>query len=79
MYGRTQQFNNTHKKTHFPLDKNEKVQKDEPIKVPSINPMRAYREEQSKKEAECEQNKLNIIIENIEAYDGTAAGQKDVN
>lgn len=57
----------------------QKVVKGEAIETPSFNPMRAYREEQSKKEADREQSRYNTIMENIEAYDGTGMGQKDVN
>ncbi len=57
----------------------QKAAKGEPIETPSFHPVRAYREEQSKKEAEREQSKFNLIMENIDIYDGTGAGQKDVN
>lgn len=57
----------------------QKVSKDEPIEISFVNPMKAYREEQSRKEAEKEQIRRNTIMENIEVYDGTSAGQKDVN
>ena len=33
---------------------------------------------QEAKEAEAEKNRLDVILENIERYDGTGAGQKDV-
>ena len=52
--------------------------KGEPIELPSINPMEAIREAQDKREAEREQRKLDIIQQNIETYDGTGNGQKDV-
>lgn len=57
----------------------QKVSNGEPIEISMVNPMKAYREEQSRKEAEKEQIRRNTIMENIEAYDGTSAGQKDVN
>ena len=56
--------------------------KGEPIELhslPSINPLQVYREQQKKKEAEREQDKLATILQNIEAYDGTGANQKDVS
>lgn len=56
----------------------QKVVKGEPIEIPSLNPMKAYREAQERKEAEREADKLDTILQNIEAYDGTGAGQKDV-
>ena len=58
------------------------VVKGEPIELPSlpsINPLQAYREQQKKKEAEREQDKLDTILHNIEAYNGTGANQKDVS
>ena len=57
----------------------QKVVKGEPIELPSVNPMKAYRESQDRKQAEREADKLGTILANIEAYDGTSAGQKDVN
>lgn len=56
----------------------QKVVKGEPIELPTINPMEAYREREAKKEAAREQERLETIMQNIEAYDGTASGQRDV-
>ena len=56
----------------------QKVDKGEDIELPSINPMKAYREAQDRKQAEREADKLDTILQNIEAYDGTSMGQKDV-
>ena len=55
------------------------VVKGEPIELPSINPIKAYRERESNKQAEREADKLATIMQNIEAYDGTGANQKDVS
>ena len=55
------------------------VVKGEPIELPSINPLKAYREQKDRKKAEREQEKLATILQNIEAYDGTWANQKDVS
>jgi hypothetical protein len=54
------------------------VQKGEKIEMPSVNPLKASEERQNKKQAEREQEKLNVILRNIEGYDGTARGQEDV-
>lgn len=54
------------------------VSKGEDIELPSINPLEAYRKHEAKKEAEAEQNKIDTIMQNIESYNGTSAGQKDV-
>lgn len=53
------------------------VSKGEKVEMP-INPMLSAKERQAKQEAELEQNRLNTILENIERYDGTSAGQKEV-
>lgn len=57
----------------------QKVVKGEPIEIPSLNPMKAYREAQDRKQAEREAERNEMIMQNIEVYDGTSAGQKDVN
>lgn len=54
------------------------VSKGEEIKLPTVNPFEAYREHEEKKQARMEQDKLNTIMQNIEKYDGTSAGQEDV-
>lgn len=54
------------------------VSKGEDIKTPTINPLKAYRENEQRKEAEKEQNRIATVMQNIEAYDGTGRGQKDV-
>ncbi|MEE0981459.1 MAG: hypothetical protein U0K91_07220 [Acutalibacteraceae bacterium] len=56
----------------------QKVVKGEPIELPSVDPMKAYREKQDRKQAEKEADKISTILQNIEAYDGTSMGQKDV-
>ena len=48
------------------------------IKVPTVNPMELYRAHQGRKEAEKEAEKLDALMHNIEVYDGTSAGQKDI-
>ena len=56
----------------------QKVVKGEEIKAPEITIPTPIRDYQKKKQAEAEQNRLETIMQNIEAYDGTSAGQKDV-
>lgn len=56
----------------------QKVVKGEEIKAPEITiptPVQDYRK---KKQVEAEQERLDTILNNIEAYDGTSVGQKDV-
>jgi uroporphyrinogen-III decarboxylase len=49
------------------------------IETPTIkSPLETYREHQDKKKAKEEQNKLEVIMQNIERYDGTANHQTDV-
>jgi hypothetical protein len=50
----------------------------EKVEMPSIDPLKAVREHQAKKEEEMERDRDNTILSNIDAYDGTANGQKDV-
>jgi hypothetical protein len=57
----------------------QKVVKGEDIELPTINPMEIIRERQDKKQAQMEQDKLDTIMRNIEAYDGTGKGQEDVS
>lgn len=54
------------------------VSRGEKIELPKIDPMQTIRENRSKKKAESEQNRRDVILRNIEAYDGTANGQRDV-
>lgn len=56
----------------------QKVSKGEDIPVPSLNPMKAIREREDRKQAEAEQKRLETLMRNIENYDGTARGQEDV-
>lgn len=54
------------------------VQKGESIKVPSVNPMEAVREHKARKETQQKQDRMETILQNIESYDGTPIGQRDV-
>lgn len=56
----------------------QQASKGEEIEIPSVNPMEAVREHRAKKEAEWEQSRIDTILRNIEAYDGTPNGQADV-
>jgi hypothetical protein len=56
------------------------MSKGKDIEMP--HPIEAMRERKEKreahKEARMEQDKLNTILDNIDSYDGTGIGQKDV-
>lgn len=54
------------------------VSRGETIEVPTINPIKIYNEHIDRKEQENEQKRIDTILHNIENYDGTANGQKDV-
>lgn len=56
----------------------QKVVKGEAIKTPTLSPIALYNEHQSRKEAEKELDKLDVIMKNLENYDGTGANQEDV-
>jgi hypothetical protein len=56
----------------------QKVVNQEKIELPTVNPMKAYREHQARKEAEMEKSKIDTILRNIDNYDGTPYGQEDV-
>lgn len=56
----------------------QKVDKGEPIKLPEVNPIKIYREHQVQKAIDEKQHRDDIILNNIEHYDGTPYGQKDV-
>ena len=54
------------------------VKKDKDIELPNINPLKAIRERQEQREQKKEQDKLETIMRNIEAYDGTSNRQEDI-
>lgn len=56
----------------------QKVSKGEPVEIPTLNPIEAVREHNSRREAEKQQDRNEIIIQNIDTYDGSSWGQKEV-
>jgi len=54
------------------------VTKGEDVKLPSLNPVQAVRNHQAWKEAKAEQDRESVILHNIDCYDGTSNGQRDV-
>ena len=56
----------------------QKVVRGETIETPTINPIELVRAHNERKEAQIQQSKLETIMRNIEAYDGTSKGQEDV-
>jgi hypothetical protein len=56
----------------------QKAQKGEEIKLPTVNPMEIAKERREQKKAEIEQNRFDIMLENINNYSGDSTGQKDI-
>jgi len=54
----------------------QKVNNNEPVKLP--NPAKAIEEYKENKEYREEQDKLNSMLENINNYNGTGMGQRDL-
>ena len=54
------------------------VAKGEKIQAPTFNPVEIARAKQSKKETQQKQSRYETISQNIDNYDGTSYGQKDV-
>ena len=54
------------------------VSKGEKVELPSVNPVKAIREHQERKEAKKEQDRIDAIMRNIDSYDGTGYGQEDI-
>ena len=54
------------------------VKNGEKVEMPSLDPLKAIREHESRKEAQKEQDRLDTILRNIEGYDGTNRGQEEV-
>ncbi len=56
----------------------QKVSNGESIELPNVNPLEAYKEHKAKKELERTESRKATIMQNIDNYNGTAEGQKDV-
>jgi hypothetical protein len=56
----------------------QKVSRGEAIETPTVSPAKLAQERRNRKQAQEEQDKLDTILRNIEGYDGTGRGQKDV-
>lgn len=54
----------------------QKVSKGEKIEAP--NPIRAIEERRERKEARKELEQFDVIMQNLDAYNGTSIGQKEV-
>lgn len=56
----------------------QKVVRGEPVELPTINPAEIIQQKRERREAQEEQDKVSVILQNAERYDGTSNGQKDV-
>ena len=56
----------------------QKVVKGEPIELPKVDPMKPIRDHRERQKAEAEQEYYDAIMSNIDNYDGSGLGQKDV-
>lgn len=56
----------------------QKVAKGETIETPNLNPVDVWHEHKEKVEAFKEHEKYKAILDNVERYNGSAYGQKDV-
>lgn len=56
----------------------QKVCNGETVTLPTVNPMEMVRQHKAKQKAVEELDKLDAIMRNIETYDGTSNGQRDV-
>lgn len=56
----------------------QKAYKKEEIKLPTLNPVKAYQEHTERVEQSKREKEYNIMLENINNYDGTGLGQQEV-
>lgn len=59
-----------------------KLRKSETIEIPNLNPIKVIKERKEEKEfieqQEEEQRQIEVMLANIDAYDGTEIGQRDI-
>lgn len=60
------------------LRNGQKLAKKEEITMPDVNPVSIVNKQIEKHEIKKEQDLLNIMMDNIDNYDGTGAGQKEL-
>jgi len=54
------------------------VSRGEDVKLPSVSPIKAIEERRAQREEKRERERFEVIMRNIENYDGTEIGQEDV-
>ena len=50
----------------------------EEVKLPIVNPIETINKMEENREVKLEQSKYETLMENIDNYDGTSLGQKDI-
>lgn len=60
------------------LKNGQRLSKNEEVVIPNVNPVKAVTEEIEKHEEKKKQEAYEIMISNIDNYDGTGLGQKDI-
>lgn len=60
------------------LKNGQKLKNDEEIKIPEINPVKIVRNEIETFEQKKKQDAYDTMMANIDNYDGTGLGQKDI-
>ena len=56
----------------------QKIDKGEEVKMPNVNPVDLYHEHQKKREQTKKASQREVLLRNIERYDGTPFGQEDI-
>ena len=54
------------------------VQKGQSITAPTLNPVKIYEVHKEKKKADKEQTQLENLLHNLDVYDGTSNGQREI-
>lgn len=56
----------------------QRVQMGKEIETPKFDPLKPVREHKARKEVQKEEEYIQNILDNIDMYDGTGAGQKEL-
>lgn len=60
------------------LKNGQRISKNEEVVVPTVNPIKVITEEKEKYEEKKKQQAYEIMMSNIDNYDGTGLGQQDI-
>lgn len=57
----------------------QKVSRNETVELPKVqSPVESYRKHQANKQVEAKQNAFEILMGNVDIYNGTSMGQREV-